>query len=39
MTEKQAAWDQYPGYRIDLLPTESIGRVSYNGVVLVVWCW
>ncbi|MCG8535480.1 MAG: DUF427 domain-containing protein [Pseudomonadales bacterium] len=35
MTEKQAAWDQYPGYRIDLLPTESIGRVSYNGVVLV----
>lgn len=29
MSDKDSAWDRYPGYRIDLLPCRSIGRVSH----------
>ena len=29
-----SAWDRYPGYRIDLLPCQSTGKVSYQGKVI-----
>ena len=33
-TDKRSAWDRYPGYRVDLLPCQSVGRVSYEGKVI-----
>lgn len=29
-----SAWEKYPGYRIDLLPCQSVGRVLYQGQVI-----
>ena len=31
MGDKSSAWDRYPGYRVDLLPSHSTGRISWEG--------
>lgn len=34
MSAKCSAWDRYPGYRVDLLPCRSTGRISHSGTTL-----
>lgn len=34
MSDKDSAWDRYPGYRIDVVPCKSAGRISHQGKVI-----
>lgn len=34
MNDKSSAWARYPGYRVDLLACQSVGRVLYDGKVI-----
>ncbi|MEE2731999.1 MAG: DUF427 domain-containing protein [Pseudomonadota bacterium] len=34
MSSDNSAWSRYPGYRIDLIPCHSLGKVTRNGVTL-----
>ena len=34
MSDERSAWDRYPGYRVDLLPCHSTGRIEYQGNII-----